>query len=212
LRPLSRAAFAIIEKQDPIADFAFPAGPEAEGYQGLPRLWRTVQKAARVAAEAAAAERGEPAPKAGPLDGVTLHSLLHSFAGIAEQLGATIPTIAALLGHRVGGVTGGYILKRVDVLLVDAAKRVADHLEKLMCGEAPPSSVVQFVPRGRVRRIRELAVWLWRARSRQPALRKSRREPAHNLNATGSNPAPQPLFSALLYASRRLAQPAGRER
>jgi integrase len=151
LRPLSRAAFAIIEKRDPIADFAFPAGPEAEGYQGLPGLWRTVQKTARVAAEAAAAESGEPAPKAGPLDGVTLHCLRHSFAGIADQLGATIPTIAALLGHRVGGVTGGYILKRVDVLLVDAANRVADHIEKLMRGEAPPSSVVQFVPRGRVR-------------------------------------------------------------
>ena len=69
----------------------------------------------------------------------------------AEQLGATIPTIAALLGHRVGGVTGGYILKRVDVLLIDAANHVADHIEKLMRGEAPPSSVVQFVPRGRVR-------------------------------------------------------------
>ena len=149
LRPLSRAAFAIIEKQDPIADFVFPAGPEAGGYQGLPGLWRTVQKTARVAAEAAAAHNGQPAPTAGPLDGVTLHSLRHSFAGIAEQLGATIPTIAALLGHRVGGVTGGYILKRVDVLLVDAANRVADHIEKLMCGEAPPSSVVQFVPRGR---------------------------------------------------------------
>jgi hypothetical protein len=39
----------------------------------------------------------------------------------------------------------------VDVLLVDAANRVADHIEKLMRGEAPPSSVVQFVPRGRVR-------------------------------------------------------------
>jgi len=151
LRPLSRAAFAIIEKQDPISDFAFPAGPEAEGYKGLPGLWRTVQKAARLAAEAAAAERGEPAPKASPLDGVTLHSLRHSFAGIAEELGATIPTIAALLGHRVGGVTGGYILKRVDVLLVDAANRVADHIEKLMSGEAPPSAVVQFMPRGRVR-------------------------------------------------------------
>ena len=149
LRPLSHAAFATIEKQDPIADFVFPAGPEAGGYQGLPGLWRTVQKTARVAAAAEAAHNGEPAPTAGPLDGVTLHSLRHSFAGIAEQLGATIPTIAALLGHRVGGVTGGYILKRVDVLLVDAANRVADHIEKLMRGEAPPSSVVQFVPRGR---------------------------------------------------------------
>jgi integrase len=151
LRPLSRAAFAVIEKQDPIADFVFPAGPEAEGYQGLPGLWRTVQRTARATADAAAAERDEPAPKAGPLDGVTLHSLRHSFAGTAEQLGATIPTIAALLGHRVGGVTGGYILKRVDVLLIDAANHVADHIEKLMRGEAPPSSVVQFVPRGRVR-------------------------------------------------------------
>jgi integrase len=151
LRPLSRAAFAVIEKQDPIADFVFPAGPEAEGYQGLPGLWRTVQRTARATADAAAAERDEPAPKAGPLDGVTLHSLRHSFAGTAEQLGATIPTIAALLGHRVGGVTGGYILKRVDVLLIDAANHVADHIEKLMRGEAPTSSVVQFVPRGRVR-------------------------------------------------------------
>jgi hypothetical protein len=151
LRPLSCAAFAIIGKQDPIADFAFPAGPEAAGYQGLPGLWRTVQKTSRAAGEAAAAERGEPAPKAGPLDDVMLHSLRHSFAGTAEQLGATIPTIAALLGHRVGGLTGGYILKRVSVLLVDAANRVADHIEKLMRGEAPPSSVVQFVPRGRVR-------------------------------------------------------------
>lgn len=150
LRPLSRAAFAVIEKQDPIADLVFPAGPEAEGYQGLPGLWRTVQKAARVAAEAAAADRGKPPSKAGPLDGVTLHSLRHSFAGIAEQFGATIPTIAALLGHRVGGVTGGYILKRVDVLLVDAANRVADHIEKLMRGEVAPPSVVQFVPHGRV--------------------------------------------------------------
>ena len=151
LRPLSRAAFAIIEAQDPIADYVFPSGPEADGYKGLPNLWRTVQKTARVAAEAAADERGGPAPDAGPLDGITLHSLRHSFAGVAEQLGATIPTIAAMLGHRLGGVTSGYILKRVDVLLVDAANRVGDHIEMLMRGEAPPSSVVQFVPRRRVR-------------------------------------------------------------
>ena len=72
-----------------------------------------------------------------------LHSLRHSFAGVAEQLGATIPTIAALLGHRVGGVTGGYILKRVDVLLVDAANRVADHIEKLMRGELKAGHPVQ---------------------------------------------------------------------
>ncbi len=151
LRPLSRAAFAIIEAQDAIADHVFPAAPDAEGYQGLPGLWRTVQKTARLAAETAARMRGELAPAVGPLDEITLHSLRHSFAGVAEQLGATIPTIAALLGHRLGGVTGGYILKRVDVLLTDAANRVADHIEMLMRGEAPSSAVTQFVPRQRVR-------------------------------------------------------------
>jgi hypothetical protein len=49
----------------------------------------------------------------------------------------------------VNGVTGGYILKRVDILLVDAVNRVADHVAMLMRGEAPTSNVVQFVPRGR---------------------------------------------------------------
>lgn len=144
-------AMGRLRKERLISDYVFPSGPEAGGYKGLPNLWRTVQKTARVAAESASAERGEPAPNAGPLDGITLHSLRHSFAGVAEQLGATIPTIAAMLGHRLGGVTGGYILKRVDVLLVDAANRVGDHIEMLMRGEAPTSTVVQFVPKGRAR-------------------------------------------------------------
>ena len=49
LRPLSRAAFAVIDAQDPIADHVFAAGPNAQGYQGLPGLWGTVQKKLRPA-------------------------------------------------------------------------------------------------------------------------------------------------------------------
>jgi len=146
LRPLSRAAFELIDAQPAISDYVFPSRPEGVGYRGLSGLWRTVQRTARTLASEAT-ERGPSSP--GPLDGITLHSLRHSFAGVAESLGATIPTIAALLGHRLGGVTGGYILKRVDVLLIDAANRVADHIMMLMRGEAPPSNVVQFLPRGR---------------------------------------------------------------
>jgi integrase len=149
LRPLSQAAFALIEAQTPHSDFVFAARSEGPGYQGLPGLWRTVQRKARQVAEAEARAIGAPAPVVGPLDEATLHSLRHSFAGVAEQLGATIPTIAALLGHRVGGVTGGYILKRVDLLLVDTANRVGRHIEHLMQGDAPPIPVVQFTPRGR---------------------------------------------------------------
>ena len=157
LRPLGRAAFAVIDDLDAISDFVFAAEPEGAGYKGLPGLWRTVQKTARQLAAAAADERGEAPPEAGPLGGLTLHSLRHSFAGIAEELGASLPTIAALLGHRLGGVTGGYILKRVDVLLVDAANRIGDHIAMLMRGEAPTSHVVQFQPRGRVSAARQVA-------------------------------------------------------
>jgi len=143
LRPLSRTAFDLLDGQPVISDYVFPSRPEGLGYRGLPGLWRTVQRTARSLAEDAAGV------SPGPLDQITLHSLRHSFAGVAESLGATIPTIAALLGHRLGGVTGGYILKRVDLLLIDAANRVADHIAMQMRGEAPASKVVQFVPRGR---------------------------------------------------------------
>ncbi len=148
LRPLSRAANAVVDAQATIADFVFAGGSELKGYWGLPGLWKTVQNAALRLARAEAASQGQPAPTS-PLSGLTLHSLRHSFAGTAESLGATIPTIAALLGHRLGGVTGGYILKRVDVLLIDAANRVADQIELQMSGKAPPSNVIAFQPRGR---------------------------------------------------------------
>lgn len=147
LRPLSLAAFAVIDGLEPISDYVFAAGPEQGGCQGLPGLWETVQKTARLSAEAE--DRDEKILEVGPLDTITLHSLRHSFAGVAEQLGATIPTIAAMLGHRLSGVTRGYILKRVDSLLIDAANRVGDHIPVLMRGEAPSAQVIQFRPRGR---------------------------------------------------------------
>lgn len=149
LRPLGRDAFAIIDRQPSIADYVFPAGPEKKGYSGLAGLWSTTQHAAKKLAALEAVTRGAPKPAAGPLETLTLHSLRHSFAGVAESLGATIPTIAALLGHRLGGVTGGYILKRVDVLLIDAADRTAEHIAQFMRGEAPPSTIVHFQPCGR---------------------------------------------------------------
>ena len=55
LRPLSQAAFAMIDSLEPVSDYVFAAGPEQAGYQGLPGLWETVQKTARVSAETAAA-------------------------------------------------------------------------------------------------------------------------------------------------------------
>lgn len=148
-RPLSCAAFAVVDAQSAIADYVFAGGSETNGYWGLPGPWLTVHRAAKRLAVKEAGTCGAPPLTRGPLDELTLHSLRHSFAGVAESLGATIPTIAALFGHRLGGATGGYILKRVDVLLIDAANRVADQIALQMRGEAPPSNVIVFQPRGR---------------------------------------------------------------
>lgn len=67
------------------------------------------------------------------LPGITSHGLRHSFGSTAEDLGFTIPTIKALLGHSAGGVTEGYIHK-VDTVLISAADRIARHIHNAMTG------------------------------------------------------------------------------
>jgi site-specific recombinase XerD len=53
-------------------------------------------------------ERATGVNKSG-LSGVTPHVLRHSFASIADDLGFTEVTIAALVGHAKGSVTSKYI-------------------------------------------------------------------------------------------------------
>jgi integrase len=62
---------------------------------------------------------------------VTPHGLRHAFASVADDLGFTEPTIAALLGHSRRGVTRGYIAK-VDSALVAAADRVSEKIHQMM--------------------------------------------------------------------------------
>jgi integrase len=68
------------------------------------------------------------------LPGITSHGLRHSFSSTAEDLGFTLPTIKALIGHsKKGNVTMGYIHK-VDSALLAAADRVARHIDEAMTG------------------------------------------------------------------------------
>jgi integrase len=67
------------------------------------------------------------------LSGVSLHVLRHSFASTAGDLGYSEPTIAALLGHAVGSVTGRYI-HHLDAVLLAAADRVAQNVLSYMTG------------------------------------------------------------------------------
>jgi integrase len=66
-----------------------------------------------------------------PLAGVTAHVLRHSFASLADDLGFTEATVAALIGHSRGTTTSKYI-HSVDTSLIMAADAVAGHIDGLL--------------------------------------------------------------------------------
>ena len=68
-----------------------------------------------------------------PLWDVTPHVLRHSFASIANDLGFTEITIAALIGHAKGLVTSKYV-HTLDATLVMAADTVSDYIRALIYG------------------------------------------------------------------------------
>ena len=65
--------------------------------------------------------------------GITSHGLRHSFSSTADDLGYSLPTIKALVGHASAGVTEGYIHK-IDSALLAAADRIARHIDDAMTG------------------------------------------------------------------------------
>ena len=69
------------------------------------------------------------------LEGVTAHTLRHSFASVAGDLGYSEHTIAALLGHSAGSVTSRYI-HHLDPVLVAAADKVSRAIRDKMMGFA----------------------------------------------------------------------------
>ena len=68
-----------------------------------------------------------------PLWDVTPHVLRHSFASIANDLGFTEITIAALIGHAKGSVTSKYV-HTLDSTLIMAADTVSGYVAALLEG------------------------------------------------------------------------------
>jgi integrase len=64
---------------------------------------------------------------------VTPHVLRHSFASIANDLGFTEITIAALIGHAKGSVTSKYV-HTLDSTLIMAADTVSGYVRALLEG------------------------------------------------------------------------------
>jgi len=108
VRPIGRAAFDVLASL-PCADGAVYVLPSVRGegsrYGGLPGAIERVMK------------------RAG-LDDVTAHTLRHSYASVAGDLGFAEPTIAAMLGHAKGSVTSRYV-HHLDSVITAAADRVS---------------------------------------------------------------------------------------
>jgi len=116
VRPIGLSAVELFEARRP----PFPAGPvfpgtiEGKPLVGFPRHWEKIFKGTALA-------------------GLTPHVLRHSFASIANDLGFTESTVAALLGHAQGTVTSRYI-HTVDTALIMAADAVAGYVHALLDG------------------------------------------------------------------------------
>jgi integrase len=113
---MGKAALAVAASL-PHADGAvwvFP--PEIAGrkmpYGGLKGAWRVAMA------------------KAG-LEEVTPHTLRHSFASVAGDLGFSESTIGAMLGHAAGTVTGRYT-HHLDAVLIAAADKVAAQIDSFL--------------------------------------------------------------------------------
>ncbi len=79
------------------------------------------------------ANRWEQLFKPSLLSDVTPHVLRHSFASIANDLGFTEVTIAALVGHAKGTVTSKYI-HSLDTALIMAADTISGYIQGLLDG------------------------------------------------------------------------------
>jgi integrase len=117
IRPVGSAVITVLKTAmaKSKSKYVFPAvTTEAKHHTGLTRWLKKVS--------------------AKEVPGITSHGLRHSFSSTAEDLGYTLPTIKALIGHsKKENVTLGYIHK-VDSALLAAADRVARHIDDTMTG------------------------------------------------------------------------------
>jgi integrase len=107
LRPLSMAAIEILQRRNNAGEYVFTTD------RGKP-LYKINQAFAKL---------GMP-------DDVTPHTLRHSFASLAGDMGLSDSTIAGLLGHARSSITSRYI--HLDRALIVAANDVAAETMRLM--------------------------------------------------------------------------------
>jgi integrase len=125
IRALSRAAAAVIEEHPAgTSDFTFWGTQPSKPFIGLPKAFARVCAVAKV-------------------EGISLHTLRHSFATVAAELGYSEFVIAGLLGHRAGSVTARYS-HLPDNALLAAADAVSREIEVRMGFAETEAKILAF--------------------------------------------------------------------
>jgi integrase len=115
-RPIGLPVMDFFDRLRPnrLGIYVFPGTQSGKPLIGFPKYWIAILKDTE-------------------LSSITPHVLRHSFASIANDLGLTEVTIAALLGHSRGTITSRYI-HTVDSALIMAADTVAGYIQGLLDG------------------------------------------------------------------------------
>ncbi len=124
IRPVGRSAFDAIAAlqftED--SDFLLPGDRGQNHYTGLPKAWLRIR----------ALSNSDNPDKKDRLGNLTLHGLRHAFTSVANELGYTEATRAALLGHAsIHSQTGDYT-HHLDSVLIAAADRVSSKIRDMM--------------------------------------------------------------------------------
>ncbi|MBE0705411.1 MAG: tyrosine-type recombinase/integrase [Afipia sp.] len=116
IRPIGLPVVEYLEQRHTgdVGTYVFPGRGEDNAFGSFPNHWEQLFKDSA-------------------LSDVTPHVLRHSFASIANDLGFTEVTIAALVGHAKGSVTSKYI-HTLDTALIMAADTISGYIQGLLDG------------------------------------------------------------------------------
>jgi integrase len=128
VRPLSHAACEVLESLTRTGQLVFPATRGPRPMAGFPKLWMRIAKFADLSTE------------------ITPHTLRHSFASLAADLGYSEPTIAAPIGHKGHSITSRYV-HTADAVLLAAADEVANRTADLMGDTQAVCQVIELPKR-----------------------------------------------------------------
>lgn len=116
IRPIGLPVVEYLENRrtDDIGTYVFPGQGDDNAFGSFPNHWEKIFEDT-------------------PLSDITPHVLRHSFASIANDLGFTEVTIAALVGHAKVSVTSKYI-HTLDTALIMAADTISGYIQGLFDG------------------------------------------------------------------------------